>query len=272
MSSVLTILFSCDIGLGNGIKRSKKMPIISANCPRCHTQNMTFDVNGYNDLGVGEFYSGQGTLREYEIFAVCKKCKGATTFCVIEPREIAQGRFIKPENVMKITDSLNRYFRVFDFVRSHGNPPQSPPDSIPDTIKAVFQEGAACFSIGCWNATGAMFRTCLDLASKDKIQGVNETDITKHQRENMAARIEWLFEKKRLPENLKDLADCIRQDGNDGAHDGTLGKDEADDLLVFTVQILEHFYTQPAKAEQAKIRRAERRAKSAPAEPTPPAH
>ncbi len=240
------------------------MSIISTNCPRCGDKNTTFGVEGYN------FIKRNDDVYYYELFAVCRSCKDATIFFVFSPKE-SIGKAIEMLKDTKET-SLNICFTIERFISLRDNIIHRPPNHIPDPIKAVFEEGAACFSIECWNATGAMFRTCLDLASKDKIQGVNEPDITKHQKENMAARIDWLFEKKKLPDNLKELADCIRQDGNDGAHDGTLGKDEADDLLDFTIQILEHFYTQPAKAEESRRRRAERKAKPAPAEPTPPAH
>ncbi len=240
------------------------MSIISANCPRCGDKKTTFGVKGHNFIE--KDIAGQ---HWYELFAVCRSCGEATIFLIVTPKILADRALGALNEINEV--SLNRYFRIERFISLRDNIIHRPPDSIPDPIKAVFEEGAACFSIECWNATGAMFRTCLDLASKDKIQGVNEKDITKNQRENMAARIEWLFDKKKLPDNLKELADCIRQDGNDGAHDGTLGKDEADDLLDFTVQILEHFYTQPAKAEESRRRRAERKAKPAPAEPTPPA-
>ncbi len=240
------------------------MSIISANCPRCGDKNTTFGVNGYNFIR-----NDSAGRHAYELFAVCRHCSQATIFFIFSSREITQQALDALNSTKEV--SLNSYYTIARFISLRDNIVHRPPDSIPDPIKAVFEEGAACFSIECWNATGAMFRTCLDLASKDKIQGVNEKDITKPQRENMAARIEWLFDNKKLPENLKDLADCIRHDGNDGAHDGTLGKDEADDLLDFTIQILEHFYTQPAKAEESRRRRAERKAKPAPAEPTPAA-
>ncbi len=240
------------------------MSIISTNCPRCGDKNTTFGVKGYNAIK-----NDTAGRRCYELFAVCRSCREATIFIIFSPESETSQAIDALINTNEV--SLNRHYEIERFISLRDNIIHRPPDHIPDPIKAVFEEGAACFSIECWNATGAMFRTCLDLASKDKIQGVNEKDITKNQRENMAARIEWLFDKKKLPDNLKELADCIRQDGNDGAHDGTLGKDEADDLLDFTVQILEHFYTQPAKAEESRRRRAERKAKPAPAEPTPPA-
>jgi len=64
-----------------------------------------------------------------------------------------------------------------------------------------------------------------------------------------------------LPISLKELAKCIREDANDGAHVGDLGKEEAEDLLDFTVAILERLYTEPKRLELAEARRKERRKK-----------
>ncbi len=241
------------------------MPTICTNCPRCDAKNSTFDVNGYNDFGFSQL---QGEIRRYEIFSACRECKRATTFFIKQHKGAAKHMFNKADDVMKIQDSLNRYFEILRFVSLRDNITHRPPEFIPDNIRAVFEEGAACLSIECWNATGAMFRTCLDLASKDKIPQEDIKGLTKHHRENMGARIGWLFDNGILPENLRELADCVRHDGNDGAHDATLTENEAIDLLEFTTQILEHFYTQPEKAKESKRRRDERRgAHAKPAQP-----
>jgi hypothetical protein len=48
-----------------------------------------------------------------------------------------------------------------------------------------------------------------------------------------------LFENDRLPVGLRELSACIREDGNDGAHAGTLTKEDAEDLLDFTHALLD---------------------------------
>ncbi len=239
------------------------MPIIAANCPRCRAQDMTFDVNGYNNLGVGVLPKNHGILRRYELFAVCKKCKGATTFCVIEHNEIARDIFTNPENVMNITDSLNRYFKIYDFIRLREDAPQPPPEFIPDNIRAVFEEGATSLSTKCWNAAGGMFRLCLDLTTKDMISKEKPEVLSKDVKNKLAPRIDWLFKEKKLPEDLKDIANIIRQDGNDGAHDGTLEEYDALNLLEFTVELLEDIYKKKKKKEIANKRTQDRRAKHA---------
>ncbi|PSS68757.1 hypothetical protein AYI85_12865 [Shewanella algae] len=67
--------------------------------------------------------------------------------------------------------------------------------------------------------------------------------------------MDWLFDNNRWPSSLRELAVCIRQDGNDGAHDGDLGEDEAEDLLDFTNLFLEEIYTGPEKIRLSQERR-----------------
>lgn len=51
----------------------------------------------------------------------------------------------------------------------------------------------------------------------------------------------------------------MKDDGNDGAHEGTLTQHDADDLLDFTIALLERLYTEPERLRLAKARRDARR-------------
>ena len=62
------------------------------------------------------------------------------------------------------------------------------------------------------------------------------------QRRDLGLRLPWLFGKGLLPEALKELSTCIKEDGNDGAHAGTLQKTDAEDLLDFTTALLQRFH------------------------------
>ena len=79
-------------------------------------------------------------------------------------------------------------------------------------------------------------------------------------RRDLGLRIPWLFENGFLPEALKDLSTCIKEDGNDGAHAGNLSVTDAADLLDFTAALLERVYTEPERLRIAKDRRDARRA------------
>ena len=134
--------------------------------------------------------------------------------------------------------------------------PYPPPNFIPEDIKIAFKEGAECISVKCWNAAGTMFRSCLDLTAKDKLaKGLH--------RKSLFIKLNYLFDEKILSEDLRELAFCIRKDGNDGAHDVKLTKVDAMALLDFAVLFLENVYTNPKKIENAVQRRAERKIKEA---------
>jgi Domain of unknown function (DUF4145) len=72
-------------------------------------------------------------------------------------------------------------------------------------------------------------------------------------------RLPWLFDNDKLPGGLRELSTAIKEDGNDGAHQGTLTKEDAQDLLDFTTALLERVFTEPKKLELAKERRQQRR-------------
>src|SRR5665647_3368566 len=105
-----------------------------------------------------------------------------------------------------------------------------------------------------------MFRKVVDVVSKAKLpadDGANGP--SKQARRVLKARLDWLLANGLLPAGIAELADCIREDGNDAVHEHPIGKDEAGDLADFTVQLLEGVYTQPGRLKAASERRAQRR-------------
>ena len=115
-------------------------------------------------------------------------------------------------------------------------------------------------AVCCYNASAAMFRLCIDLATKplllDGSEGAQPNEKTKR---DLGLRLQWLFANGRLPEPLRDLAACIREDANDGAHVGNLSAEDAADVADFTFIMLERLFTEPERVRQAAKRRVERR-------------
>jgi hypothetical protein len=91
------------------------------------------------------------------------------------------------------------------------------------------------------------------LLPKDEVSGLNAKT-----RRDLGRRLPWLFDNKRLPEALRELASCIKEDGNDGAHKGARKKGDVDDLLDLTRVLLERIYTEPTRLRIAQERREER--------------
>ncbi|MBZ6974952.1 DUF4145 domain-containing protein [Klebsiella grimontii] len=134
----------------------------------------------------------------------------------------------------------------------------SPPtEFIPEKINDIFIEGAKCLSVGCYNAAATMYRLCLDMATKELLPPEGQEPGNKVRR-SLGLRMGWLFDNQVLPQAMRDLAECVKDDGNDGAHDGLLDKTSAIDLEEFTYVLLERLYTEKARLEEAKLRRQKR--------------
>lgn len=229
------------------------MAELVADCPRCGSSHMTFDVQSAHVFAI-DF----GWQWWYEAFSVCRKCKRATIFVLSDNREADYERLHKV-GLQKVEDALNNYVDVEGHVTLKDNATVSPPDHVPEPVSATFQEGATCLAVGCYNAAGTMFRLCVDLATRDLLPAQDAEGLNPKVRRDLGLRLPWLLANGKLPRSLEALSSCIREDGNDGAHAGTLKKPDAEDLLDFTVELLERVFTEPKRLELAKERRDERR-------------
>lgn len=237
------------------------MALLVADCPRCDSNKITFDVMA--PVYVNTIYDWQ---LWYEICCRCRGCLRTTIFLISlnEPKD--KNAFSGPESFMNYTASLNRHFKVERYISVRDNVKQKPPEHLPENIQNVFMEGAACLSIGCNNAAATMFRLCVDLVTRPLLP--DPADTTKlqpnsKQRRDLGLRLGWLFDNGFLPLSLKELAKCIREDANDGAHVGNLTKEDSEDLLDFTTALLERLITEQKKIELAEARRQERRSPKA---------
>ena len=138
-----------------------------------------------------------------------------------------------------------------------------PPEFIPENIESIFREGATCLAVGCNNAAGTMFRLCIDLVTKSMLPEGEVEGLNYRTRRDLGLRLPWLFDNGHLPEALRELSSCVREDGNDGAHAGTLQKRDAEDLLDFSRILLERIYTEPERLRLAQERRQQRRDENA---------
>lgn len=170
------------------------------------------------------------------------------------------GQLSEPVALVNLKGSINRLYNVLGHVSTKDVVTTVPPDHLPEDVLAAFSEGAQCLAIGCHNAAGTMFRLCVDLASRNKLPAEDANGLNRKVRRDLGLRLPWLFDNGLLPEDLREISTCIKEDGNDGAHQGTLTEPEALDLLDFSVTLLERIYTDPQKLRIAKERRDARRA------------
>ena len=222
-------------------------------CPRCGSAKITFDIKAAHYTRKTHTWS-----KNFETFCVCRHCDRTTVFVVSEK---------EPDVVNKLSDLVSRGSSVNDIVSVDGFISQkdasaeAPPEYLPEALNKAFTEGATCLAVGCANAAATMFRLCVDHATSARLPVEDVHGLTIHIRRTLGLRLKWLFDNGILPEDLRELSHCIKEDGNDGAHAGTLQEADALDLLDFTRAMLERLYTEPAKVKIANERRAARRAK-----------
>lgn len=230
------------------------MSELVANCPRCGSRHITFDVKAANIYRVQ-----YGWQNWYEAFGICRHCERSAIFVLSESAN-GDYQYVHKVGLLKVEEALNKYVEVKGHISLKDSASIEPPEFLPKNIEAVFREGSTCLAVGCCNAAGTMFRLCVDLATKSMLPADEAPGLNAKTRRDLGLRLPWLFENGRLPEPLRDLSSCIKEDGNDGAHAGNLKEAEASDLLDFSVALLERIYSEPERLRLAKERREARRA------------
>lgn len=227
------------------------MSLLVADCPRCGSKEITFDLE--SQVHIKTNYEWQKVL---EVFCICRACFKPTIFRVAQ-KEPSYEKLIN-DGLNSLNAAVNDLVLVQRYVGIQDNSAEQPPEYLPEEIDSIFKEGSACMSIGCYNAAATMFRLCLDLATKSLMPEEGE-GLNNRIKRNLGLRLAWLFDNGILPEALRELSSCIKDDGNDGAHEGSLSKDDAADILDFTFILLERLFTEPKRLEVASQRRLERR-------------
>ena len=225
------------------------------NCPRCSAKKMTFDV--VSDVYVGSQY---GWVRYFEICSICRKCKVHTisqiSLCDVKNKD----NFKKSGELMQLAGDLAIWFKFERFITNADTESKPSPDSLPEQISSAFSEGVRCLAIACPNAAGAMFRLCLDLATQGLLPDLEaQGGPDRHTRRNLAPRLLWLFENGILQQDLDELSKAVKGNGDDGAHEGSLTADDAEDIYDFSYELLSRIYSQPARLAAASKRRLESR-------------
>jgi hypothetical protein len=229
------------------------MPELVADCPRCSSNHMTFDVTAAKPYRV-EY----GWQQWYEAFAICRRC-GRTAIFVLSESVNGDYEHVHKVGLLKVESALNKFVDVKGHISLKDTASAAPPEHLPKTIDAVFREAATCLAVGCYNAAGTMFRLCVDLATKALLPTEDTTGLNSKTRRDLGLRIPWLLENGLLPKELHELSSCIKDDGNDGAHAGTLSEADAADLLDFSTALLERLFTEPERIRLAKERQVARR-------------
>ena len=229
------------------------MAQLVTDCPRCGASHITFDIIAATTVRVEYNWK-----HWYETFGVCRKCKKATIL-VLADHVDADYEHVHDVGLIKVENALNNYVEIKGHISLKDKSTVIPPEFLPAEINAIFLEGSTCFAVGCYNAAGTMFRLCLDFATKSMLPSDEQPGLTSKVRRDLGLRLPWLFDNGHLPKSVQELSSCVKEDGNDGAHAGTLTENDASDLMDFAKILLERLYTEPARLRLAKERRDDRR-------------
>ena len=233
-------------------------------CPNCSAKKSTFDVKGYERRN---FHNDR--LHFWYLFGTCRFCKTSMSFNADfkmdslynlkqKNHQVVSLVISEITEILKSPTDLSTWFDRFQYTPILPAT-ETPPEYLPSEVEIIFKEAAKCFSIGCYNAAGAMFRLCLDITTKQILDNHLNKNPTANDKKTIHSRLKWIFENEILPSDLEDLSRGIKDDGNDAAHDGSLNKDDAEDLLDFTYILLERVYTEPERVKIAAQRRVARR-------------
>jgi hypothetical protein len=224
-----------------------------ANCPRCGSKKITFDLRGQNFL-----YLQHDWQTWHEVLAACRHCGKGSLF-VVSLENYGYRNFARDSGPVAYKGVVNDVFNIIDFVSQKDAAAAPPPEHLDEDIREAFNEGARSVTGGNPNAAGTMFRLAVDLATRPLLPKEEVPGLNAKVRRDLGLRLPWLFDNKLLPEGLRELSSCIKEDGNDGAHSGKLKKEDALDLQDFAHALLERMFTEPKRLALAKERRDARR-------------
>lgn len=197
----------------------------------------------------------------HEVFCVCRTCHKSSVL-ILALRAGGAARDVNLDGIWKMAVSLNSYFEIYGYLSLKDRDAMPPPEGLPVPVEAAFSEATKCVAVGCSNAAAAMFRLALDLATEPLLPPLDAPEPSKKVRRDLGLRLPWLFDSGSLPSDLRELSECVREDGNDGAHRGNVTREDAEDLQDFSYALLERIFSEPARLEAAKQRRQARRAAS----------
>jgi hypothetical protein len=182
------------------------MANLTADCPRCNSQKITFNVRDLIFTGLRHNWQ-----KWYEAFCICQQCLRSTVF-VLYDRNGSKAKTLRNNGLLSSHNNLNEALYIHERVSPQDNPAISIPENIPEKIKTVLIEGELCMATGCYSAASTIFRLCIELAIRDKFPS--------RTKQNMACG--------------KETDDVISK---------TLQQEDAESLHRFTVVLLKSIYS-----------------------------
>lgn len=208
------------------------MSFIIRDCQRCGISKVQMRAMSYNQInGI-----------DAEIFVVCNNCNKSSIYEGQPSFDIFYDDYELSQNGYCYIKSLP--------ITIH---PQTPhlSEDIPEFIRNIFTQAARCRAYGLYDASGAMFRKTIDVATKL----IYETDQRLEEKKPPAlrSRIKALGDLKILDTDIVELADIAALDGHDAVHEkDPYTKEEAEALQDLIYDFLDRLFVRPAKTQRIK--------------------
>jgi hypothetical protein len=199
-------------------------------CPHCRAQAAFIEVGHF---AYSEPIPKETNTRLHYAVLQCQACLDFI-LAVVKIREIEMGAN---------APSARKYRYDHYYIKHYplGTPDDSVSEDVPKDIADDFSEALRCRWVNGYNATVEMCRrvlesSCLQLGAPVKLGTLQKM-------------IDWVFEQGKITAPLRDMAHKVRLGGDRGAHPSTtiMGDQEADAVIEFTREYLDHVYVMPAK-------------------------
>ncbi|MBY5554129.1 hypothetical protein [Rhizobium leguminosarum] len=113
------------------------MSLLTADCPRCGTKHVSFDVQAQQSRGVVT----AGWVERFETFAICRHCHKPTIMILDNKTHDAAANWRHQRNaVVEYQGYLNDHFAVKGYISLKVERADEPPEHVPDDIAAIFSE------------------------------------------------------------------------------------------------------------------------------------
>lgn len=209
------------------------MGILTTNCPHCGTQSVGFQI-------IFSKTPKDNSYNQHNCLAVCGGCLRPICFIAV--------RNDSTETPHQFVGNISGKYQI-----SQTWPLPKPiaiPPHCPKAVSGRFNEGEQAFERKNWNAAVAMYRSALDIATKEMVPEAAS--------KLMAARLKWMLDNGRLTQDLFDWASHVRIGGNEALHDpDDFGEGDAKPLRYFTEMFLRYVYELPGEVARLRGAKAE---------------
>ncbi len=230
--------------------------ILTHDCPYCGTRDVAMNYRGRTGklTRKADFRSSINTYCDWFLLS-CGSCKRGV-LAGFAFRGDAHSHKVALENASS-QNFEGTYFEL-DFQlktlfpdRGAGNAPEG----TPLRIVGLFDQATSNLANRNWDASGAMSRKCLDVATKvlARKKILEENDLQSALKAVLKNRIELLHSHSLITDEIAELAMVIKDEGNDASHDEEEYTQEGATALVeFTKVFLTYVFTIPQMVASVK--------------------